>query len=115
MKPFIHSSSSVRKYGGKIEDYQDIHDFLDSSKESYPNIKHRALYHHSVGCYLVERIFGVTRINSDGKLYSPRDIAEDHIIEDCGYIPTIEDWLKDLPIKPWFSNPVTNKRIIDLD
>ena len=33
MKPWIHAKNSVRKHGGKPEDYQDIHDFIDSTKE----------------------------------------------------------------------------------
>lgn len=44
----------------------------------------------------------MTLTNSDGKVISVRDIAEDHIKEDCqGKIPTIDDWLKELPPKDW--------------
>ena len=40
--------------------------------------------------------------NTDNKLVSVRDIAEDHVKEDCqGRIPTIDDWLSELPPKDW--------------
>lgn len=98
MKPYKHAISSARKFGGKPEDYQDIHDFMDSTKAHMPDIRHRAILHNSFGCFLVEKIFGATRKNSDGNLYSPRDIAEQHCIEDTGKILTIQDWLSSLPI-----------------
>lgn len=106
MKPFLHCKSSVKKYGGSREDYQDIHDFIDSSKSHHPDIRHRALFHSSLGCYLVERIFGTTRINSDGREYSTRDIAEHHIIEDLGRIPTVSEYLSAMEIQKWMGGNV---------
>lgn len=79
----------------------DIHDFMDSSKQAMPDLRHRALYHHALGCYLVERIFGHTITNSDGKEVSTRDVAENHIIEDMGFLPSVEDWLDGLPLDAW--------------
>lgn len=103
MKPYIHAKCSVRRYGGKIDDYLPIHDFMDSTKSAYANIRHRAILHNSFGIYVAERVFGTTIINSDGKNISVRDIAEDHVVEDIGYIPTIEQWLKELPISEWMA------------
>jgi hypothetical protein len=103
MKPFLHARSSAKKYGGKPAEYIDIHNFIDSSKAHHPDIRHRALFHSSLGCYLVEQIFGVTRVNSDGREYSPRDCAEHHIIEDLGKIPTVSDYLNKMEIEVWMS------------
>lgn len=103
MKPFLHGRIHARKYGGKPSDYADIDDFIDSSKKCMPDIRHRALLHSSFGCYMVEERFGRTRINSDGKEYSPRDVAEDHIIQDLGFIPTVEKYLNNMSIEPWMS------------
>ena len=114
MKPFIHSQISKHKFGGSCSDYQQIHDFIDSPKMCYPNIKHRAILHNSFGCYLVEQIFGITITNSDGRTVSTRDIAEQHILDDLGYIPTVEDWLKELPVKDWMSAPITQTRTLSL-
>lgn len=103
MKPYLHAKISVKKFGGKAEDYIDIHNFIDSSKACMPDIRHRAILHSAFGCYLVEQMYGVTRVNSDGKEYSPRDVAEAHIIEDLGFIPTVEKYLNNMTIQPWMS------------
>lgn len=103
MKPYIHALNSVKRYGGKWEDYIEIHDFFDSTKAAYANVKHRAILHSTFGIFIVERIFGTILTNSDGKQVSVRDIAEDHVVEDIGFIPTIEKWLKDLPIEDWMT------------
>lgn len=109
MKPMIHAKSSARKYGGKPENYLDIHQFMDSTKASLADVRHRALLHSSFGCYLVEQIFGVERTNSAGNVYSPRDVAEDHCIEDLGFIPSVERWLGNMAIQEWMGGP-GNKR-----
>lgn len=115
MKPFLHANISAKKHGGKPEDYQDIHDFIDYSKIAIPDVRHRAMLHSAWGCYFVERFFGSTRTNSEGKVYSPRDIAEEHIIQDLGFLPTLEDWLKEMPIKKWMSGAVKVTKRIDFD
>jgi hypothetical protein len=103
MKPHIHARNSARKHGGKPEDYQTIHDFIDSSKAHVPDVRHRALLHSSFGCYLVEKVFGTLLTNSDGKQVSTRDIAEEHIQEDLGFIPTVQDYLQHMTLAPWMS------------
>lgn len=101
MKPYLHGKVSVKKWGGKEEDYQEIHDFLDSSKAHFPDMRHRALLHSSFGIYITERVFGINIINSDGNTVSVRDVAEQHVIDDMGTIPTVQDYLKDLPFYDW--------------
>lgn len=77
MKPFIHAKSSAKKYGGHPNDYIDIHHFMDSSKSVIPDVRHRAIFHSAFGCFIVEQMFGKVRTNSQGKEYSPRDVAEE--------------------------------------
>ena len=101
MKPFQHAKGSVARWGGKPDDYIAIHDFIDGSKAAMPDLRHRAAHHHALGCFTVERVFGRTLINSDGREVSTRDIAEQHIIEDLGFIPSLEDWLEELPQQTW--------------
>jgi hypothetical protein len=102
MKPLIHATISARRFGGKPEDYQELHDFFDWSKIAYPHMKHRAILHNSFGIFLLEKVFGTYIVNSDGKKVSVRDVGEQHVIDDLGRIPTVQDWLEDLPMnKPW--------------
>lgn len=114
MKPFLHGKVSAKKFGGKEEDYQDIHDFLDQTKMAHPDMRHRAILHNAFGCYLVEQVFGVKRVNSDGREYSPRDVAEQHIIDDCGFIPTVSDYLNHLPMLDWLGGPVRKTKTLKL-
>ena len=102
----------MKKFGGRPEDYLSVHDFLDSSKEGYCDVRHRAILHNSFGCYLAEKVFGTNITNSDGKLISVRDIAENHIAEDLGFIPTLQDWLKEIPVKPWMEGKAKGNRKI---
>lgn len=101
MKPYIHAKSSAKRYGGVPEDYLPIHDFMDSSKAHIADVRHRALFHSTFGCFIVEKVFGTVLTNSDGKEYSVRDVAEDHILEDLGRIPTVFEYFEGMPIQQW--------------
>lgn len=116
MKPFLHGRIHAKKYGGVPEDYADIDDFIDSSKQAVADVRHRAILHSAFGCFIVEKMFGRTRFNSEGKEYSPRDVAEDHVLQDLGFLPTMEQYLNNMTIQPWMSgtekkNHVTRKHI----
>lgn len=115
MKPFIHAQLSAKKFGGKPEDYLDIHHEMDISKSCLADVRHRAIFHNTLGCYVMERIFGYTRINSDGKEYSVRDIAEQHVMDDLGQIPTLGQWFEGMKIQPWMGKPVVTRKTIDLN
>jgi hypothetical protein len=115
MKPHLHAKNSVKKHGGTIEDYLPIHDFIDSSKIAVPDMRHRAMLHSAWGVYLVERVFGTLITNSDGKKVSTRDIAEEHVIDDLGFIPTMQDYLQHMTLQPWMGGQRRNKRFIPID
>tara|TARA_Y100001937_G_scaffold5271_1_gene6965 strand:+ start:1423 stop:1752 length:330 start_codon:yes stop_codon:yes gene_type:complete len=99
--PYHHSVSSSKKYGGTPEDYQAIHDWFDDTKSHYAFQNHRALKHHSLGCYWCEEKFGKTITISTGKKIPTRWIAEQHIREDLGFIPTVKDWFENLATPKW--------------
>lgn len=90
MKPHIHAVISAKKYGGKPEDYYEVHNFFDSTKSAVPDHRHRAFLHNAFGIFLLEKVFGVTITNSDGEKVSVRDLGEDHVVQDLGFIPTLE-------------------------
>jgi hypothetical protein len=101
---FYHSQSSAKKFGGKPEDYQDIHNWFDCTKETFADFRHRALRHHSQGIFECERVFGQTITNSDNRQVPVRLIGEQHVREDCGNtIPTVRDWLSQLVPKRWMN------------
>lgn len=102
--PIFHAESSVRRFGGSVEDYQPIHDWLDATKETFCDFRHRALRHHAQGVFEAERVFGTTIRNSEGRLIPTRYIAEQHIKEDCGgIVPSVSDWLSRIRPETWMS------------
>ncbi len=106
--PHFHAASSVKKWGGKVEDYLPIHDWFDATKETFADFRHRALRHHSQGIFEAERVFGPTITNSDGKIVPVRYIGEQHVQEDCGgRIPTVADWLSNIRPQLWMSKGYT--------
>ena len=99
--PVEHARSSARKFGGNPEDYLAIHRWFDESKAFFPDFRHRALRHHAEGIFLAERIFGVTVFNHDGAAVPLRYIGEQHVREDLGRIPTVQDWLTRIAPERW--------------
>lgn len=103
-KPWIHSLSSAKRFGGEPTDYIEIHNLMDSSKATIADSRHRALTHNSwfIGTIL-EKIFGVTFRNSAGRDVSVRDIGEQHVLEDFGgrYIPSAQDYLQEIEFSEW--------------
>lgn len=114
MKPLIHAYNSVKKFKGNINDYLPIHNFIDSSKAHFPDMRHRAILHSSFGIYITEQIFGIFIINSNNNEISVRDIAENHIIEDMGRIPTVQDYLQGMPMYHWLGGPKFNTKVSKL-
>lgn len=99
--PYHHALSSVKKWGGEVDDYLSIHSWFDESKSHMADFRHRALRHHSEGIFMAEKLFGVTLINSNGRVVPVRAVGEQHVQEDCGKIPTVADWLKCIQPEPW--------------
>ena len=101
MKSFNHCKSSVKYFGGIEDDYWHIHDWFDQTKDHYGDIRHRALRHHTQGIAECEKLFGVYIYNSDGKKVIVKSIAEQHIREDLGFIPSFSDWIKYIRPTEW--------------
>lgn len=111
MKPWIHARISAHKFGGKPEDYIEIHNWFDQTKAHIPDSRHRLVLHNSFGIYLAEQQFGTiiqkedgtfmklpVIKNSEGKDISVRDIAEQHVIDDLGHIPTLDECIGEVTL-----------------
>ena len=107
--PEIHAKSSVKRWGGKVEDYLAIHELLDSPKETMNNNTSRMLTHNVWFCYkIIPKIFGYNITNSNGRSVDTIDIAMLHVAEDfrMKFVPTVQDYLKHLDVQPWMNNGV---------
>jgi len=110
---YVHAQASARKFGGVPEDYIKIHEFIDSSKAAFGDVRHRSQFHHTQGPWICQQVFGHYIEITDGqgnvlldKSSRPRkvmvrEIAENHIIEDLGCIPSPGDWLNCMDCKAW--------------
>jgi hypothetical protein len=110
--PLHHAISSQKKHKGKIEDYLPLHNWFDETKKSYPDMKHRALRHHSEGIFWAEEKFGVYITNSDGKMIPTRVLGEQHIMEDIGFIPTIKQYLDCMSTEGWMYKPGDGRKLL---
>lgn len=106
--PLVHSKSSVKRWGGKVEDYLAIHKLLDSPKASMNNNTARTLTHNTWFAYeMIPLVFGYNITNSDGRSVDTVDIAMLHILEDFrNFVPTPQDYLKHMQIQAWMNNGV---------
>jgi hypothetical protein len=102
---YHHAVSSAKRFGGVPDDYQAIHDWFDATKATFGDFRHRALRHHTLGIFDAERLFGTTLTNGNGRAIPVRLVAEQHIIEDCGYLPTPQDWLECMKPERWMNKP----------
>lgn len=102
MNSWFHAKSAAKKWGGEPSDYLAVESFIDSSKQVIGDARHRSLYHHTLGVFLCEQIFGSTL--TVGRIQVPvRLIAERHILEDLGWLPSPADYINGMPLKPWMS------------
>ena len=102
---WIHAETSARHFGGKPEDFIAIHEWIDQMKQSFGDVRHRAILHNTKGPWMAQDVFGryIQIIDKNGKTrkVSVREIAENHIVEDLGCIPSPGDWLNCMDCKVW--------------
>lgn len=144
MNSWYHAKSSAKKWGGRPEDYIEIHEMIDSSKKIIGDVRHRSMYHHTEGIWLCQKIFGRT-ITVGGKRAVPIDfsfhvmgnpeptvvpsfeyedygpirqvpvrlIAELHVEQDLGWIPSPKDYIDGMVLKPWMGGLVRREMSLD--
>lgn len=98
---YYHALSSVRKWGGNVEDYLPLHQWFDQSKAILADPRHRALRHHAEGIFMLETLFGATIVNADGRSVPVRLVGEQHVREDLGSIPSFADWARLITPQAW--------------
>jgi hypothetical protein len=100
MTPWKHAQSTAQKWGGTPDDYIHIHEWFDETKQYTGDWTHRALRHHSAGIQWCIDKFGHVVINSSRQQIPTKLIAEQHVMEDSGFIPTPQDYLSPLAMHP---------------
>ena len=86
MRPWQHALSSAKKNNKNWTDDLEIHEFLDSTKISCADRRHRLVLHHvDLGTELTQLAFPD---RSD-----VADIVETHVIEDILFPAKLSDWM----------------------
>ena len=111
--PYHHALSSVRQWGGTVEDYLHLHHWFDESKMILGDFRHRALRHHAEGIFMPERLYGATITLSTGRVLPTRYVGEQHVKEDLGQIPSFADWARCIRPEPWMGRAQPVHLVVD--
>ena len=107
MNSWYHAKASAKKWGGEPEDYIHIHEFIDSSKRIIGDVRHRSLYHHTEGIWLCQELFGKTiSVGQPLREVPVRLIAELHVMQDLGWIPSPKDYIDGMVLKQWMGGAI---------
>src|ERR1051326_4724990 len=112
MNSYFHAVSATKKWGGVPGDYLEIESFLASSKQFIGDVRHRSMYHHTAGIFLCEKLFGTTITLEGGRKVPVRLIAERHVEEDLGWIPSPKDYIDNMVLKQWMGGAVKKEQSI---
>ena len=100
---YYHAASSANAFGGVAEDYIEIHEWFDRSRGGTSSILHRFLAHHTQGIKDAVAHFGSTITISTGRKVPVSLIGEQHITEDLGFVPTLDDYIGMMTCPRWAS------------
>jgi len=100
-----HAVSSANAFGGAPEDYHKFHQWMDRGRVGTDRLLHRMLAHHTQGIQDAIALFGDTITNSKGRQVPTSLLAHQHILEDLGFVPTLEHCLELLHCPRWASKP----------
>jgi hypothetical protein len=104
---YIHAERSAKKWGGTPNDYLTIHKWIDQVKGHVGDNRHRAVLHNAWGIHLAVDFFGEFITNGDGRRVFVKEIGEQHVLEDLGFIPSLSDCLASLKLEPWLAGALT--------
>lgn len=100
--PHYHAKSSAKRLGGEADDYLFLHEWMDHTKAHLGDARHRLFLHNSWGIFLGEQMFGTVFFRkSDNKPVPTRNVLEQHVLEDIGFIPTLEECVRSVPLDGW--------------
>lgn len=111
--PYHHALSSVKKWGGTVDDFMAVHSWFVARKMLHADFRHRALRHYAEGIFMAETIFGPTIALSTGRIIPTRWVGEQHVREDLGFIPSFSDWVKAIRPEPWMGRTEKLEPLVD--
>jgi hypothetical protein len=88
--------------------------WFDEPKEHFGDFRQRALRHHTLGIAEACEKFGEGLTLSTGRVKPTRWVCEQHLVEDFGRIPSVQDWLVTIQPAPWMARGA-RKLSVELD
>jgi hypothetical protein len=104
----VECERSAKKWRGEPQDYLAIHLWIDQVKSQLGDNRHRAVLHNAWGIHLAVDVFGDFITNSAGKRVFVKEIGEQYVIEDLGFIPSLSDCLAGLKLEAWMAGALSN-------
>lgn len=98
---YHHCLASIKEWGGDVDDYLKIHAWFQEGRNLVFGHRYRALRHHAEGIFQCETIFGISLRLSTGRIIPTRWVAEQHVRNELGRIPTFADWAEAIQSEPW--------------
>jgi hypothetical protein len=105
---YVHAERSAKKWGGTPEDYLPIHRWLDQCKAHLADNRHRAVLHNAWGIHLAIEVFGDFITNSVNRRVFVKEIGEQRVVEDLGFIPSLNECLAGLKLEPWMAGALSS-------
>lgn len=102
--PLARARTSVKVFGGTIEDTLELHQWLD--KRCLEDEGYGFWRHHAWGLFEAEAHFGVT-VRVGGRPLGVRTVLERHLRDEFRRLPSAQDWLSHLKIESWMAQPET--------
>jgi hypothetical protein len=97
-----HARGDVDRWSGSPADYRAVHEFVDAPGAAAGPLG-RIVLHHAFGCFVAERRFGPSFVNSAGVEVHTRDVVERHVYREFGWIPDLSDWVRAVALRPWMA------------
>jgi hypothetical protein len=105
---YVRAEISPQKSGGTPEDYLPIHRWLNQCKADLADNRHRAILHNARGIHLAVDVIGDFVTNSANRRVFVKEIGEQHVVEDLGFIPSLSECLAGLKLEAWMGGALSN-------
>jgi hypothetical protein len=106
----LAARSRVR-FGGAIENFRPLHEWFLETRHWMPDRRHLILRHHAFGIFEAETRFGIVLRLSNGTSVPTRIVAERHVREVMGSIPTTSAMLQLIRPQKWMATSPAKLRL----
>lgn len=103
--PAEMAALSARRHGGDASSYLPLHRWFLETSEWVEGPGHLLFRHHAFGIFEAESRFGPV-LGPDRGTIPTRVVAERHVQDVVGRIPTAADWLRRIKGDRWMVRPV---------